>query len=204
MTNPRERRSLDERREQLLEAAIAVMAREGVAASTTRAITAQAGLPHGAFHYCFDSKSQLFAEVLERELQSNIAAAFRLPPSPVEPRERLLAGLEARLDRVRKDPDRALALAELIAVSRRDPDLAHLALAEHTRSMDAVTDSVAEWLERESLGGSVAPRHLASVLIAVSDGVTAAWLNDRDDATSVSSLTLAATAIAAMIGGDAS
>ena len=43
----------DERRQQLVEAAIRVMARDSVAQATTRAIVGEAGMPLGVFHYCF-------------------------------------------------------------------------------------------------------------------------------------------------------
>src|SRR5215470_18932370 len=64
-----QRRADKGRRAQLISAARAVMAREGVAAATTRRITEEAGLPHGSFHYWFAGKEELFeTEQLFEEL----------------------------------------------------------------------------------------------------------------------------------------
>src|SRR3981081_3095040 len=53
-----------QRRQELIEAAFTVMARDGVAAASTRAITAEAGAPLSAFHYCFRSKQELLQELI--------------------------------------------------------------------------------------------------------------------------------------------
>ena len=58
------RMSAAERRTLLVEAAIKVMSREGVAHTTTRAIVAEAGMQIGVFHYCFRSKEELVLEVM--------------------------------------------------------------------------------------------------------------------------------------------
>src|SRR3954452_25299425 len=58
------RMSAAERRAILIDAAIAVMSREGVPHTTTRAIVAEAGMQIGVFHYCFRSKEELVLEVM--------------------------------------------------------------------------------------------------------------------------------------------
>src|SRR5690625_5306940 len=66
MVEQQERRSVAERREQLIDAAINVLAREGMDAATTRRITDEAGLALGAFHYAFRNKDDLLQAVIER------------------------------------------------------------------------------------------------------------------------------------------
>ena len=61
MSNSPDSRSL------LLEAAERLLAREGLAACTTRRVAAEAGLPHGLVHYRFGSVENLLLEVLDRE-----------------------------------------------------------------------------------------------------------------------------------------
>ena len=53
------RRPDDGRRAQLIAAATRVVAREGVAAATTRRIAQEAGVPHGLVHYWFSGKDEL-------------------------------------------------------------------------------------------------------------------------------------------------
>ena len=52
-----------ERRELLLQAAWRILVRDGVAAATTRAICAEAGMKQGVFHYCFTNRDELLREV---------------------------------------------------------------------------------------------------------------------------------------------
>ena len=58
------RMSAQARREQLVEAAIAVMSREGLDRATTRRIADEAGVPNGAFHYAFRDKNELLTHVV--------------------------------------------------------------------------------------------------------------------------------------------
>lgn len=59
---------LEQRREELVETAVRVMARDGAWALTTRAVAAEAGVPHGTVHYAFSSKDELLRAVLRRDL----------------------------------------------------------------------------------------------------------------------------------------
>ena len=70
-----ERLPVEERREQIVEAAIAVMSRRGVAAATTRQIAEEAALPLSSIHYCFGGKEALTNAVLERIVELIRAAA---------------------------------------------------------------------------------------------------------------------------------
>ena len=71
------RRPDDGRRAQLIEAATRVVAREGVAAATTRRIAAEAGVPHGLVHYWFTGKDELLEEVVQGMLRQLEAVAVR-------------------------------------------------------------------------------------------------------------------------------
>ena len=62
-----------ERREQLITAAIAVIAEVGVEGATTRRIAAAADAPLATLHYCFQSKERLFLDVFDRILASHRA-----------------------------------------------------------------------------------------------------------------------------------
>ncbi len=59
------RMSLAERRQKLISAALGVVAEQGVAAATTRAIAAAAGMPLASFHYAFESHQVLMVEAFE-------------------------------------------------------------------------------------------------------------------------------------------
>ncbi len=71
---------MHDRRAQLLDAAIDVMSENGISGATTRAITERAGVLHGVFHYCFDSKAALLHALLTRESERALSTAWRLDP----------------------------------------------------------------------------------------------------------------------------
>ncbi|MFT2707663.1 TetR/AcrR family transcriptional regulator [Clavibacter zhangzhiyongii] len=201
---PREHRPQDERRRQLIDAAVAVMTEEGVAAVTTRAVTTRAGLPHGSFHYCFDSKADLFSAMLSQELRTVLVAAFDPPAEALGPVDRIAFGLRARLALVTARPDHALALVELTALSHRDPALAHLARWEQAEYRREVTRDVDEWTASDGLRWSAPTPRIAALLIAVADGIANSWLADRDDEAAQASIMLAARSVAALLDGSGS
>jgi AcrR family transcriptional regulator len=70
--------SVGERRPQLIDAAIALMSRQGVAAGSTRAIAAEAGVAQAIVHYVFGSKERLYGAVIEQltvDLIANVRGA---------------------------------------------------------------------------------------------------------------------------------
>src|ERR1700712_2346454 len=75
------RRPDDGRRAQLIAAATAVVAREGVAAATTRRIAQEAGVPHGLVHYWFSGKDELLQEVVQGMLRQ-LEAVTAEPAGP--------------------------------------------------------------------------------------------------------------------------
>jgi AcrR family transcriptional regulator len=178
------RRPDDARRTELLAAARTVIAREGVAAATTRRITQEAGLPHGMFHYWFAGKEELFeeliAEVVE-ELQQSVTFSTETAGqagSGVE--ERLLAAFEVVRRDEQQRPGRQLALYELTALALRTPALRDLARRQYAAYREATTKAAAPWLADQELdlpGGSEA---LGELLAVVFDGMILAWLADPE------------------------
>lgn len=59
---------IEQRRRELTETAVTVMARDGAWALTTRALAKEAGVPHGSVHYAFSSKDELMRSVLRLDL----------------------------------------------------------------------------------------------------------------------------------------
>ncbi|TDN69229.1 TetR family transcriptional regulator [Paraburkholderia sp. BL10I2N1] len=93
---PRKRLSRDEAREQtrlrLLDAAALSIARKGLAATSVEDIAAQAGYTRGAFYSNFNSKSDLFVELLRldhRNIQENLRKLLDAAPSSEELQKQL-------------------------------------------------------------------------------------------------------------------
>ncbi|MED4956111.1 helix-turn-helix domain-containing protein [Paenibacillus macerans] len=77
----------DERREQIIDAAVKVFARRGIAGTKMSMIAAEAGISHGLLYHYFKSKEELFT-VLVQEAMAEAAAemkrVYELPGTPIE------------------------------------------------------------------------------------------------------------------------
>jgi AcrR family transcriptional regulator len=139
LTQVRARRSVDERREQLIDATLGILASEGLAAATTRRITEEAGLALGAFHYAFRSKDELLRAVIER-LNSEISQA--LDGVSDEAKSNLPDAVEAVIrglwHYVEAKPELQLAQYELTIHALRDPTMRELASWQYDRYADVV------------------------------------------------------------------
>ncbi|HET6704699.1 TetR/AcrR family transcriptional regulator [Amycolatopsis sp.] len=188
------RRSLTERREQLLDAAIDVMSDRGITGATTRAITERAGVPHGVFHYCFDSKTALLRALLARESERALSPAWRLDPDSDGLTEALSTAIHGQLARVRAEPKQFLVLAELTVIARTDPALTDLALWERTQYLDLITQLLGKW-KTDTPPADL--HHWAAVILAGIDGLIDGWLTTRDDETTDAAASLFAASVGA-------
>lgn len=119
------RMSADDRRELLVEAAIRVMTRDGVARATTRAIATEAEMPLGVFHYAFRSKQELMVMVTEaiaRRSKTEIDAAV-LTGDETDLPAVVAAGLRAYFDHVVAHPEEHLVTFELTTAALRDDEM---------------------------------------------------------------------------------
>ncbi|MFE6099896.1 TetR/AcrR family transcriptional regulator [Streptomyces laurentii] len=181
------RRSADERREELIEAAIRVMIRDGVGRATTRAVVAEAGLPLGAFHYCFRSKEELLQSVIERIMvraSAPAVAAAAVDGATADGASVdavLRTALHAYWERIRQTPDEHLLTYELTQYALRQPGLAELARKQYAHYTEVTRESLEAMARLAGIGWTVPLPVLARHGLGVLDGLTLTWLIDRDD-----------------------
>ena len=183
--------SVVDRRAELISAALRVVAAEGVAAATTRAIVAEAGMSLASFHYAFASRDELLAELVahvvehERvvldvgELLTDEEATQEHSPT-LEAVVR--AGLERYVDLLRADPAREAAMQELSAYAMRTPGLEHLALEQYRRYEELACEALALAATVSGSTWTQPVDEIARTVIAFTDGLTLGWLVRRDDA----------------------
>lgn len=172
------RMSPDDRRDALIQAAVRVIARGGVAAATTRAIVAEARMPLGAFHYVFASREELLAAVVRTVTDSERMAAELALPEGASLEQTVEAALTSYLELLIADPDRELALTELSLYGlRHDPALARRQHEVYFLEMEAVLLQVAE---RCGIRWTEPLPELARRVIVITEGITGTWLADRD------------------------
>jgi DNA-binding transcriptional regulator YbjK len=164
------------RREQILEATLRVIGRDGREAVTHRAVAEEAGVPLGSTTYYFDSRDDLLGQALEHvsaeevERYARLGEDLRDVKSGHELADRLISELVAAAE------DRVAYIAEyeLWLEAGRRPDLREAA----QNWCDAEQRAVAGALEGL---GSNDPRADASLVVAAIDGLGERVLAREDD-----------------------
>ena len=171
----------EQRRQNLIDAAFTVMARDGVAAASTRAITAEANAPLSAFHYCFRTKQELLQELTTTVVTGMLAEARQALHPGANLRDALRDGMRGLWSTAARRPDQQLVLYELTCLSLRDPALAGLGKWQY----DCYFQAAAQFLEDLAAAAGTKwrlPIPVASrMFVTFIDGVILGWLADRND-----------------------
>ena len=186
-----------ERREALARAALTVIARDGLAAATTRAIVAEAGMPLASFHYAVASRDELLRDVVELVVAAEGTAAAGFLRAATTPREAIRLALRGYLDHVRADPGTEQAMFELTQYALRTPNLADLPAEQYHRYHALAADLLKAGADILHIEWSIPVSDLARLLVTLTDGLTLAWLSDRDDDAAERSIEHAADAVSA-------
>jgi AcrR family transcriptional regulator len=212
------RMSAGERRAALVEAAISVMKRRGVANTSTRDIVAEAGMQIGVFHYCFESKEQLVREVM-RAINERTNTAVGEGLADVEPGPAFIhAAVEAYWEHIKSDPNEHLLTYELTTHALRNlraedsgDDADVVTQIQRRRAGDGGLDAAVSQYRHylftmEALLMMLADvcttkwttpvAELARVTLASTEGITLQWLVDGDDACAQRSFSLVADTLA--------
>jgi TetR/AcrR family transcriptional regulator, regulator of biofilm formation and stress response len=173
---PTRRRRGVKRRTEILEATLRLLAREGAAPLTMRAVAAEANVPLTATTYYFESKNELILEAwrlhAEREA-ARVSRATEAIASKLSPRE--IADRMARFVQDGLGPARESLLAEyeLLVQAARQPELEELTRVWH----QAIREQVREVL---AAAGSPQPELDARLVVAITAGLEVDNLGDAD------------------------
>ncbi|MGW2521504.1 TetR/AcrR family transcriptional regulator [Streptomyces sp. NPDC001617] len=165
-----------QRREQLTEAAIRAMARDGVAKTTTRSIAAEAGVSLSVFHYCFESKQALVESVITTLTDSSVTVVREALRPRATLEETVRAGFQAYWDHVRAHPDAHMLTYELTQYALREPGFEHLARRQYELYGIAYAELIEQLRASRDLELRVPVSVLARYLAAVTDGLTLNYL----------------------------
>ncbi|MCG6499391.1 TetR/AcrR family transcriptional regulator [Kitasatospora sp. A2-31] len=112
-----------ERRPQLIQAAIDLMSREGVAAGSTRAIAAELGVAQATVHYTFGTKKDLYRAVVEQLTAEFIGHVRAAAPGAGAFGDQVRAMVYALWDSAVGEGGKCALMSEFSALAMRDPDL---------------------------------------------------------------------------------
>ena len=170
-------------RERLLAAAERVFLRRGLLGSSVEEISAEAGFTRGAFYSNFESKDQLFVELLQDRVYSRYRQALEEHPAAgATPRERLRRGIEKARDMQDDEQGRWLfrLWLECLTQAARDEEFRKLAAGFWSGNRAAMAaQGTAEY---EELGREppLPPEQLATAMIALDIGLAVQHLVDPD------------------------
>jgi TetR/AcrR family transcriptional regulator, acrEF/envCD operon repressor len=174
-----------ERRADLVQAAIKVATREGLAATTTRRIAQELGISVGIVHYCFRSKEELLHEVIRVIAEAQVVAAR----SAITPGGDLAASVQNAFlgfwQLVEATPEAQLLTYELTSWALRNAETEPLAREQRASQLAGIQAILAEISAATGIEWKVPAEQLARMTLAVTDGVTLGWLVDRDTAAAV-------------------
>jgi TetR/AcrR family transcriptional regulator, regulator of biofilm formation and stress response len=168
------------RREQLIDAAVRVAARDGVAATTTRAVATEAGASLASVHYCFESKQELLQEVLISIINELTGEAPAGAPDGASVAEMARADLTALWAVVEREPGKQQVTYELTHYALRTEGLEGLAQWQYQVYYARSAERLRQIAARAGVEWTVPLPTLTRMLMNMIDGLVLGWLVDRD------------------------
>lgn len=176
------RKPLEQRRAELVEAALRVAMRDGVEAVTVRQVAREAGISLGTVHYCFDDK-----EALLRAMGRAIAVAASQPVLDAldagDDAETLAeAAAKSLLTGLKENRHMRLLTFEFATSGARTPVLREVAQSHLHQSIEMTREYLDRLARKAGVEYRVDMGFLARIVAQLIDGIELAWLIEKDDA----------------------
>lgn len=174
MRHPNLQRQSD-RRAEILDAAERCFARAGFHRASMQDICTEAGMSPGNLYRYFPSKEALIAGICERNRADAVDSFNHVQEAPDF--FEALAGL-ARYHLVDRTDDEVSICAEIMAESRRHPDIRQLYQTIENDIRERVAALLQRAAERNEIRSDLDPQAVAGLLMAIGDGMS--WRRSVD------------------------
>jgi AcrR family transcriptional regulator len=172
--------SIDERRKQLVAAAIAVMTREGIARMTTRRVADEAEVPLGTLHYCFETKEELLLAAV-RELSRELSEAGQVALVPGNDlRANLERALHAIWNTAIADEQRRLCTYEVATWALRSKKHAQVARDQYAGYFETAGAMLLHAADQAGMEFTLPLETLKRWTLITFDGLMLAYIVDHD------------------------
>ena len=155
----------------LLVAAREVVRDKGLVGATSREITSTAGANLAAITYHFGSKDELVAEALFAEIQRRVAPVLDALDGEGEPATRLLAAVQDLLGEFERSRRDTVVYLEALLLATRDAKYRRSALKIYRSISARLSATIGDLTEERLIPGWVEPAAMASLIMAVANGV---------------------------------
>jgi len=177
-SGPRSRKGV-ETRARLIAAAKEVFEQDGFLDARISDIAEKAGLSHGSFYHYFESKEEVFREVVaqvDERLSAPMTNIVLDPNSPLSPFDRLQEAMRVWLEAYR---DEARIMGVIEQVSRFDPEVAASRFERQQIALEEIAHSVSSLQRRGLIDQRLDPTITAAALGAMTRRFPEAWLVEK-------------------------
>jgi AcrR family transcriptional regulator len=168
------------KKEQILAAAIRVLARDGLSRATTRAIAKEANVNIATLHYYFGGKEKLLVAILKQLIQQTSKLIKDVIPGEKGLESALAEGIEAFWEFVETAPELQVVQYELTVYSLRNANSSWLAKQLY-QDYKTLAARLLRGLYKETVCmPAIQPEELADFIIAGLDGLILQYVVERD------------------------
>ncbi len=173
-------RTATDRRNEILEAAIRVLARDGLAQASTRKLAAEAGINQATLLYYVGSKDKLLLAVLREMMRQTQEIAVAAASDDMSLREAIACSLRAFWQHVEATPELQVMQYELTLYALRNPDASWLAREQYRGYCEVVEDVLRAACERQGIACAVPADALARFIVGGLDGLILQFVSDQN------------------------
>jgi AcrR family transcriptional regulator len=170
-------------RQDLLDAGARVFIRRGFQGASIEAIAADAGYTRGAFYSNFESKEQLFVELLQQRVYDNFRDLVTRMPDGVATAETVRATVRELMEGYRRRDNMWLfeLWLECLAHAARHPEFASLVSTFWRGTRTVIANQWEQGFEAQGRELPVPGRHIAIALTALDIGLAVQNLVDPEE-----------------------
>jgi AcrR family transcriptional regulator len=168
------------RQAEIIAAAIRVLARDGIAETTTRKIAAEADVNQATLRYYFGSKDDLLFAVLQEMMRTTKEVVQLSILSERGLHETIAESLRAFWAHVEENPELQVMQYELTLYALRNPESAWLAKQQYDGYSALVETLFQQHFEVAGKACAIPFADLARFVIAGLDGLILQFISDRD------------------------
>ncbi len=172
--------TVEVKRGEILAAAIRVLARDGIAETTTRKIATEASVNQAMLRYYFGSKDELLFAVLQEMMRLTAEIARKAASTQSNVREAITESLKAFWAHVESAPELQVMQYELTLYALRTPDAAWLAKQQYDGYSAVVETLFQEAFSNANRQCTLPFAELARFVIAGLDGLILQFISDRN------------------------
>jgi len=168
------------KREEILERALEVIAREGYRGASVKELAEAVGLSQAGLLHYFDSKEELFTEILRKRDEVDMVHYGPIPPADTD-RHDLRRGY-VQITRHNSDVPGLVQLFSRLSVDAADPaHPAHKYFIERNENLRQVfAAAIAHRQAEGQMTDRVDPQTLSRIFQAVADGMQIQWMLDPE------------------------